>query len=385
MTNDVLISVIVAIYNVSEYLRDCLESIIGQTYEKLEIILVDDGSTDGSGKICDELEKLDNRIIVIHKDNEGLVKARKEGLKIANGEYIAFVDGDDYIDKKMYEELMKVAIKSEVDIVNSGLKISNIPKMLSPDFNLVDKNYSEIEIIKYNLLDLDISNRVSHNLFNKLFRKEIVKKSYELVPNYQSFGEDWLCFVACICEKASVISVNRAYYNYRTRSNSLSHEYSINSYINSIHLYGAFVNLFKTYKIYDELKDVMENMLKYLVIDILKKSDAGLLVQKYKFPDVYKLQNKKVVIYGAGVVGVDYYADLSRYKNIEIVAWVDKKYKEKKYEYCEVSKIEKIKEIEYDYVVIANSDKNILRNIYEDLKSMGVLESKIMCTLPILV
>ena len=102
-----LISVIVPVYNVEKYVEKCVESIINQTYKNIEIILVDDGSTDNSGKIIDNISLKDNRIKVIHKENGGLSDARNAGLDICNGKYIGFVDSDDSIHKKMYEILYK--------------------------------------------------------------------------------------------------------------------------------------------------------------------------------------------------------------------------------------------------------------------------------------
>ena len=98
-----LISIIIPVYNVEKYLERCVKSVINQTYKNLEIILVDDGAKDNSGKMCDELSKLDSRIKVIHKENGGLSDARNFGLKIATGDYIGFVDSDDYIADDMYE------------------------------------------------------------------------------------------------------------------------------------------------------------------------------------------------------------------------------------------------------------------------------------------
>ena len=101
------ISVIVPIYNVEKYLEKCLESIINQTFINLEIILINDGSTDFSGSICEKYKNKDNRIILIHKKNEGLSAARNKGLSIATGDYISFVDSDDFLDLNMYEILYK--------------------------------------------------------------------------------------------------------------------------------------------------------------------------------------------------------------------------------------------------------------------------------------
>lgn len=112
-----LISVIVPVYNAEKYIKKCLDSIINQTYRNLEIITVDDGSTDNSGLICDEYAKKDSRIIVIHINNSGVSAARNQGLKIAKGDYIGFVDSDDYISENMYEMLFSAMKKDDADLV----------------------------------------------------------------------------------------------------------------------------------------------------------------------------------------------------------------------------------------------------------------------------
>jgi len=111
-----IVSVIVPVYNVERYLHKCVESIKNQIYQALEIILVDDGSTDNSGKICDEISKTDDRITVIHKENGGLSDARNAGMDISTGDYIGFVDSDDYIDKDFYEILVRNLEKYDADV-----------------------------------------------------------------------------------------------------------------------------------------------------------------------------------------------------------------------------------------------------------------------------
>lgn len=169
MTDD-LISVIIPVYNVELYLEKCVDSILNQTYKKLEIILVDDGSTDSSSKICDEYKKKDKRIKVIHKKNGGLSDARNCGLDIAKGNYITFVDSDDFVNLKMIELFYDVIKKYGCDIVfggaldykNINMKESNI----SSDLNNV-KEYSKIEILK--LINTTMVNRA----YPKLYKKEI--------------------------------------------------------------------------------------------------------------------------------------------------------------------------------------------------------------------
>ena len=111
-----LISVIVPIYNVESYLEQCIKSIINQTYKNIEIILIDDGSTDKSPKICDKYKQKDSRIIVVHKQNTGVSATRNIGLELSKGKWIAFVDSDDWIEKEYLEELLLNAKKEKADI-----------------------------------------------------------------------------------------------------------------------------------------------------------------------------------------------------------------------------------------------------------------------------
>ena len=112
-----LISVIVPVYNVESYVAECIESIQNQTYMNLEIILVNDGSTDASGDICDQYAAYDERIKVIHKENAGVSAARNTGIEAANGDYIAFVDSDDYIAPNMYEDMLRILKENDLDIL----------------------------------------------------------------------------------------------------------------------------------------------------------------------------------------------------------------------------------------------------------------------------
>ena len=111
------VTIIIPVYNTEPYLHECLNSVIYQTFHEIEIILVDDGSTDKSGQICDEYGALDNRIIIIHKHNSGLRSARNAGLKVATGDYIYYLDSDDYIDLKTIEKLCFLAKVHNLDVV----------------------------------------------------------------------------------------------------------------------------------------------------------------------------------------------------------------------------------------------------------------------------
>lgn len=144
-----MISVIIPVYNVESYLKRCLDSVINQSYQDLEIILIDDGSTDNSSKICDEYASNDPRVIVIHKQNAGQAAARNDGINIAKGEYIAFVDSDDWIELDMYELLMQAIIDTKADIVASGLNMVYQNRVL----NLNPNSVSRISYTKEEALD----------------------------------------------------------------------------------------------------------------------------------------------------------------------------------------------------------------------------------------
>ena len=168
-----LISVIIPVYNVKEYLNRCINSIINQTYQNLEIIIIDDGSTDGSDKICDMYKRKDKRIKVFHKKNGGLSDARNYGLKFATGEYIAFCDSDDFIDKRMYEILHKKLIENNADICISNYYKFSKDEEIENDYDY-EKNDKTIIYNKKEMFDHLYDNYLlSMVAWNKLYKKNI--------------------------------------------------------------------------------------------------------------------------------------------------------------------------------------------------------------------
>lgn len=170
------ISIIVPIYNVEKYLKTCLDSIINQTYQNLEIILVDDGSTDNSGEICEEYRKTDSRIILIHKENEGLSMARNFGLDIASGDYISFVDSDDFIARNMMEALYNRLLETQSDMAICSIQhVDNTGKNLYSEFTFNDIVFGKDEFWK-------IYTSVGHTecavAWNKLYKRKIFEHLY---------------------------------------------------------------------------------------------------------------------------------------------------------------------------------------------------------------
>lgn len=167
-----MISVIVPIYNVEKYLSKCIESIISQTYKNIEIILVDDGSPDNCGIICDKYAQRDARIVVIHKENGGLSSARNAGLDVAKGDFIGFVDSDDWIEPTMYEEMLELMQSKNLDVVECGINlVSEAGITAYPSKNTIV--ISGKEALKLHLSPKDLSNQNLPRtaVWSKLFRK----------------------------------------------------------------------------------------------------------------------------------------------------------------------------------------------------------------------
>lgn len=175
MQNNDLISVIVPVYNVEKYLRKCIESIINQTYKNLEIILVDDGSTDASGKICDEYACIDNRIKVLHKENGGISSARNAGLNVSSGAFITFIDSDDYIEKDAYEYFYKNKVINGIvayGIVDEGKYSEELTDII--EFNNIEaiEAYINLQLDVYNYKVKTMHN-ITSSFNNKLFDKNL--------------------------------------------------------------------------------------------------------------------------------------------------------------------------------------------------------------------
>lgn len=172
--NGAKISVIIPVYNVEKYLDRCVNSVLNQTYKNLEIILVDDGSPDNSGLICDKYAELDNRVIVIHKTNGGLSSARNAGLEVAKGEYIGFVDSDDWIEKDMYEYLYKLIQIYDCDY-------SSINMMITKEENcLVNEKKECIKVMRneelYHYFFRVSTYNIHYCVCDKLFKKNVISK-----------------------------------------------------------------------------------------------------------------------------------------------------------------------------------------------------------------
>ena len=215
---DTVLSIIVPVYKVEKYLCKCVESILSQTYSNLEIILVDDGSLDGCPSICDAFALRDSRVKVIHKENGGLSSARNAGLDVATGEYIGFVDGDDYIDPKMYEKLYSVLVEDEADMAVCNFQfVDSKENPLRRPTPVPTGTYSGREALAF-LQNKNYGPFVS--ACNKLFSKSLFTISRFPVGK---LNEDNLTAYKRICECNKVSMISDSLYFYRQRPDSIMH------------------------------------------------------------------------------------------------------------------------------------------------------------------
>lgn len=226
------ISVIVPIYNVEEYLPRCVKSLLKQTYRNLEIILVDDGSTDNCSSLCDEFEKQDRRIKVIHKANGGLSDARNAGMKVMTGEYVSFIDSDDWINIHFYEVLMDVINKENCDIVQCEREILHEDK---GEFCSVIKEYHvDIYDAEKALKLLIEENKFKQVVWNKLYRRESI--TLEFKKGKTNEDEFWTYRVFGKANKIAYVNAPMYYY-FQREGSIINSKYSLRR----LHVIEAFV------------------------------------------------------------------------------------------------------------------------------------------------
>lgn len=203
-------------YNVEEYLPQCVDSILRQTFTDFELLLVDDGSKDSTGRLCDEYAGKDRRIRVIHKENGGLVSARKAGLSEALGTYVAYVDGDDWIAECMMEKLCGQATDTGADIVISDFVAAG--KTEKPLSQNMDGGYYDKEALKKKVYPEMLSRGeyfsfgFQPSLCSRLFRRELLRKHQMRVDNSIRLGEDAACSYACVLEAESIYYLKAGFF-----------------------------------------------------------------------------------------------------------------------------------------------------------------------------
>lgn len=220
------ISVVIPVYNVEKYLSECLDSVVNQTYKNLQIILVDDGSTDFSGKICDVYAEKDNRITVVHQKNAGAGAAKNTGLDLVKGEYFSIIDSDDYIELDMYEKMVNSLEKYNVDIVQCLFRNVFVNDSFDRKYK-IKRNYPKVltskRFLKEYLYDWKYA-----IFWNKLFKSSLLKEIR--FPVGRKIDDEFFTY-KLVCNAKKVVNIDNILYNYRMRKTSVMNENDTDRFI----------------------------------------------------------------------------------------------------------------------------------------------------------
>lgn len=254
------VSIIVPVYKTKAYLQKCVDSICAQTYSDFEIILVDDGSPDESGIMCDRLALCDNRISVIHKENGGAASARLSGFRKATGEYILFTDSDDYIHPNMLEELVNAGERENAQLVICGYTVvthSSTKEVLPPyNFDSLAKNdichLYQLPLVGHirnkNTVDVD------GFLWNRLYRKEYIVESY-FISERDVISEDEVFNLYYSTHIDKIAIIHKSLYYYVQHAESLSNSFCANKWEKHWHKYTLCADWLKSHNLYSESND----------------------------------------------------------------------------------------------------------------------------------
>lgn len=378
-----MISVIVPIYNVAPYLERCVDSIIKQTYKNLEIILVDDGSTDGASEMCDQFQQQDNRIKVIHKVNGGLVSARKAGIIEASGKYAAYVDSDDWIEHDMYQILVKQMEENDADIVTSGV-YRDYPNDIVEEFDHMQEGVYESERIKDEILPTFMYTGnfyeagINIHIYNKLFKRELLLKHQLKVKDFIRVGEDAALVYPYILDAEKIVILHKCFYHYCIRNDSIMAK----GYQNELKGYQEIYRMIKTQM--GEEKDIKcrKNLIMqldyFMLYEILlKEPHLAIGIENDNLRPFHNVRIKdRLVLYSGGKFGSTLHRFIEEQKLCEIILWVDKEADPARGVEC-VSRLHDMDKDSYDKILLAVLVNSVADKIQEELIEMGIEEDKI--------
>lgn len=376
------IGVVIPIYNTEKYLAKCVESVLNQNYEALQVVLVDDGSSDDSGEICDDFARRDSRVKVIHQVNKGKIESRYIGAANATTDYITFVDSDDWIAENTYNSLLEL-LDQGIDIISYKIiryisdcyQIKSGGKIRKGIFQ--GEKYKEF-ICSTMIWDDEINSwGIDPSLCNKLFKRDIILPQLDKARKICiSYGDDVAVVYPTLYKADSYAIADQYKYYHRRRIEGEIPEYFLdNSY------YKKLVDL------YEYLRERFNNQVDYVhQLDMFFAYSATLRLRKYGVenhvvqymaPFGRIPQASKIILCGAGKVGQSYYKQITELDYCEIVAWVDNVKTQ-----CagvSLSKYNVFTEMAFDYVVMALKSKDAVDEITKTIcKEYNVNPDKII-------
>lgn len=375
-----LISIIVPIYMIDRYIGSCIESILNQSYQNLEILLVDDGSKDRCSEICDLYASKDSRIKVIHKPNRGLVSARKAGLRQSTGKYISYVDGDDWIESGFIDELYTAAETTGADMVCAGQTRDLFSKSAHFTNKMASGVYEgeKLRELWKNMISCGpfYHTGISTYVWNKLFKREILLEQQAAVDERISIGEDGAVTYPALLKCKKVAVIDSVAYHYRQREDSmLKQNASFAAEAQKLkYLYDYMIRWSSTT---DPDLNIRTQVIDYVLSIAIMRSGGRLPHDDYStFDKAY--YNKNVVIYSAGTFGQQLVSRFKESRHCNVVAWLDDDYWEYRRCCLDVDPVESITQISYDYILIAAVDSTLAEKVQKRFLDLGVSEGRIL-------
>lgn len=297
-------SMIVPVYNTEPYLAQCVDSLVAQTYQDFEIILVDDGSTDESGRICDSYQSRFQNVKVLHKKNAGLVKARESGIKMAQGKYVGFVDSDDWVDKKLLSAVDEIIKKYKTEIVSFNVllefsdrqekQLGTIPYGF---YSKQDMQKEIYPVMLYNKKEKFYNFGIYPSVSNKIFLKEVLENS-QCKDGRITMGEDASCTYASLLAANSLYLMPDYFYHYRQNENSMTNLYDRNRF-QKYKLLLEYLDKILDKELYDmkqqllvhkafRIKHAILNESKAPVNILEKRKELERKMEQYHFQNVFK-------------------------------------------------------------------------------------------------
>lgn len=375
-----MISIIVPVYNAENYIEKCVNSLQNQTYKNIEIILVDDGSTDNSYDICKKIVDENQNINLITKTNQGVTIARLTGVYVAKGDYISFVDADDWIEEDYIACMMGEL--SDGDIIAGGIR-----KIYKEENYRTENEYNRITSGVYEVDNsLFVKKIMCHPsahepgvlwyLCNKIYKKNVLLPLMEQVDKNINDGEDVAIIFPYILNSKKIVISNNCGYNYLIHKASACATKRQNAYDNASRLYSWLYGQFKKTNFFEIM---LPQLQKYFLMMVWKYDPAVYIgTNEFVFPYKEIKTGSNIILYGAGDVGESYYTQVQQSKYCKVVAWADKNK-----EYCDKFDVNLVSPIdictyEFDYVVIAIRSEYLHSVIKGDLLKLGVDETKIV-------
>lgn len=376
------LSIVVPVYNTKEYLVQCIESILNQTCGCFELILIDDGSTDGSEQICDEYAKKDQRIRVIHQVNQGLVATRKRGVELATCDYVCFVDSDDWIDERLVEELVRNIAEEKPDIVAYGF-FTYTDKSCLERVNLIpDGLYSGEELKKiFSTMMYDKKEHRSgiiQSIWTKVFKRDLLRQVYQDMDLRLTYGEDAAVVYSALLQAKLVKICNNPFYYYRIHDNSMCTKKDVGRFQEVVYFYEYMRQVFEMYPSGFQLLSQLKNYIVHFLEMLVRNNFEIKWYAPYKIP----MKCTKMVLYGAGNIGKRYYEEIKERNDIHLVSWVDKNLVGQEIDGQRIQLPEEIVNQEYDCIVIAVLKKDIADSIRKELGLLGIEDEKIIWQYP---